>query len=159
MRNLSDAERAELDRIWLQRAREISWFSGDPTTKVGCIVVGPNGVPRAEGVNDLPQGVKDLPERRERPAKYLWTVHAERKAVFSAARAGRSLEACTMYLPRFPCSGCAQAIIESGITEVVGIKPDVSDPKWGEDFEIAIAMFEEAGVRVRFVDEPAVERG
>ena len=51
--------------------------SKDLHTQVGCVIIGPEGEIRATGYNGIPKGVQDLPERLERPAKYLWTAHAE----------------------------------------------------------------------------------
>lgn len=149
---------SERDALFMAAARAIAKQSLD-TTKVGCVIVDAQGTIRASGFNDLPRGVRDLPERRARPAKYSWVTHAERKAVYGAARKGVALEGCTMYMPWFPCSGCAQAIIDAGIVELVAIEPDVSDPRWGEDFRISLSMFEDARVKVRYVNEAAVERG
>lgn len=42
---------------------------------------------------------------------------------------------------------------------LVAIEPDVSDPRWGEDFRISLSMFEDARVKVRYANEAAVERG
>jgi len=58
-----------------------------------------------------------------RPAKYRWTEHAERNAIFSAARMGVSIVGATMYLPWFPCAECARAIVQSGIGALVAYQP------------------------------------
>ena len=55
-----------------------------------------------------------------------------------------------MYLPWFPCMDCARAIVQSGIQVLVAQKPDLSDPKWGEDFKRAIQLFDEAAVTIRW---------
>ena len=47
--------------------------SKDESTKVGCVIVGPNHEIRSTGYNSFPRGVIDsLPERQERPLKYSW---------------------------------------------------------------------------------------
>jgi dCMP deaminase len=45
---------------------------------------------------------------------------------------------------------CARAIVQVGITELIAIKPDLTDPQWGEAFSAALELFAEAGVRVRY---------
>lgn len=46
------------------------------------------------------------------------SLHAETNAIAFAARAGVSVEGCTMYCSMSPCINCAKVIINSGIEEV-----------------------------------------
>jgi hypothetical protein len=48
---------------------------------------------------------------------------------------------------------CARAIAQVGIAELVALKPDLSDGKWGDDFKEALELFSEAGTTVRFYEE------
>lgn len=125
-------------------AHHAAKMSKDLSTKVGCAVIGPNNEVRATGYNGLPRRVKDLPERLERPAKYLWTSHAEENAVAHAARIGVSLEGCVMFVTHHPCSRCARSIIQSGIKEVVIAHGVTNMPD--EEFTVAAQMFYEADV-------------
>jgi dCMP deaminase len=141
------------DKRFIGLALYVQEWSRDPDTKVGCVIVGPKNEIRSIGYNGFPRGVDDSePLRYERPAKYLWTEHAERNAIYNAVRAGISLEGCRMFLPWFPCAACARAIIQSGITELVASKPDFAHEKWGEDFRVATILMEEAAVRIRYVN-------
>lgn len=139
---------------WAQRymalADVVAGWSKDRSRGVGCVIVDPNGSILSMGYNGFPRGVDDDVEaRHERPAKYLWTEHAERNAIYNAARAGVRLEGCTMVLPWFPCADCARGVIQSGITRLVcGQDPDLNDPKWGPGFEVVYDMLNEAGVRL-----------
>jgi dCMP deaminase len=136
----------------MQLARKVAESSRD-TTKVGCVIVSDDmSELLATGFNDLPYGVSDAVERRARPAKYKWTEHAERNAIYSAARLGVSLRGAVMVLPWFPCTDCARAIIQSGIRRLIANQPDLNDPRWGEDFGIALTMFAESGVTVEYVE-------
>lgn len=127
-------------------ARHAATKSKDPSTQVGAVVIGPDGEIRATGFNGLPRGVADLPERMERPAKYLWTSHAEENAVAHAARVGVSLKGCTVYVTHFPCSRCARSLIQAGIAGVVVGPGTTSMP--AEEFAVAEQMFSEAQVAV-----------
>lgn len=69
--------------------------------------------------NGPPAGVQDLPERRERPAKYLFASHAEANVVAHAARLGIKTDGASLYVTHFPCSGCCRTLIQAGITCVV----------------------------------------
>lgn len=128
-----------------------TWFMGfathaatkskDPSTQVGCVIVGPDREIRSTGFNGLPRGVRDLEERMQRPAKYLWTSHAEQNAVAQAARIGVSLTACTAYVTHHPCSACARSLIQAGVTRVVVGPGQTSMPQ--EEFDVAEEMFRE----------------
>jgi dCMP deaminase len=52
--------------------------------------------------------------------QYCQASHAERNAIYAAARLGHPLEGCTLFLNWvIPCVECSKAIINSGIKEVV----------------------------------------
>lgn len=144
---------SSFDQYFVDLARAVSTRSKDRSTKVGCVIVGPDNEIRSTGYNGFPRGINDdTPERHERPEKYLWTEHAERNAIYSAARVGIPLKGCRAYLPWFPCMDCARALVQSGIVELIATKPDLNDPKWGEDFKRVGTLFAEAGVALRFVE-------
>lgn len=135
------------DRRFIALAEHISAWSKDPSTKVGCVVVGPDREIVTTGYNGFPRGVTDDPQRMERPAKYLWTSHAEENAVAHAARIGVSLKGCTAYVTHCPCSRCARGLIQAGVKRVVF--PNEARGTVGMDsteFEVAAIMFSEAGV-------------
>lgn len=147
---------AKWDQRFLRIAQETAQWSKDKSRKVGCVIVGPSKEIRATGYNGFPRGVEDdVPSRHERPAKYLWTEHAERNAIYNAARHGVALECCTIYLPWYPCVDCARAIIQCGIIEVVAVEPDWNDPKYGEEFRTAREMFNECDLLVRYAEGEA----
>ena len=131
---------------FMDLAHKTASRSKDPTTKVGCIVTSKDKVVVASGYNGIPQGVADLPERMERPAKYLWTAHAEENAVALAARVGASLRGGYAYVTHHPCSRCARSLIQAGIEVVYVGKGTTSMP--AEEFTVAKQMFTEAGVYV-----------
>lgn len=119
--------------------------SKDPT-KVGAILVGPDGEVRLTGYNGPPRGVLDNPERRERPAKYLYTSHAEANLIAFAAREGIRTSGCTVYVTHHPCASCARTLIQAGVKKIVVGTGTTSMPS--EEFEVAAVMFREAGVEV-----------
>src|SRR5580704_10834190 len=110
------------DERFMGLAHHIAHWSKESGRRVGAVVVGPDKEIRATGFNGFPRGVRDdVPERhsRETGAKYLWSSHAERNAIYNAARIGVPLKGCVMYVPWFPCVECAKAIIQAGISELV----------------------------------------
>ena len=46
------------------------------------------------------------------------SIHAETNAIAFAAKAGVSVEGCTLYCTMSPCINCAKVIVNSGIKEV-----------------------------------------
>lgn len=140
------------DELFYNMATLISQKSGDLSTKVGCVVVDERNSVLTLGWNDLPRGVKDCPDRRERPAKYLYTEHAERNAIYNAASVGVSLKGGKLYCTMFPCADCARGIIQSGITTVIAPKPDLDDEhrKVTSYHAVSIEMLSEAGITIHY---------
>lgn len=134
-------------------ANTIKLKSKDKNTKIGVVIVGDNHEIVSTGYNSFPRGIDDdVPERQERPEKYYWFSHAERNAIYNAARIGVSTNGCTMYCTcDISCADCAHAIINSGIKKVVFTQSTKEWPdKWKESAERSIIMFKEAGVEVDF---------
>ena len=139
---------------FMELALHISTWSKDPSTKVGCVVVGPDKEIRSQGYNGFPRGVDDDKEYRQtRPTKYAFYEHSERNAIYNACSFGASLKGCIMYVTMPPCADCARAIIQSGIKEVFFMAPPIDAKKitspnnWRETVTHSFEMFDEAGVK------------
>jgi dCMP deaminase len=152
------------DEYYLEICRVVALRSKDPHTQIGCVIVGPAHEIRSTGYNSLPRGIRDdVPERFERPTKYLWMEHAERNGIYNAARAGTATEGCTIYVEIMPCMDCARAIVQAGIVQVViseGRMSGYSSEYYDEHFRNVEELFAEAGVRIRRVagTRPALQR-
>jgi len=131
-------------------ARHYALKSKDRSTKVGCILVSPNGSHVAQGYNGFHRGADDMREQwHERPLKYKVTLHAEDNVISNAARNGVSTEGTTAYVwiessPKSKwthgiCSVCASRLVNAGIVRVV-----VN----GECDELSAQIFATAGVEV-----------
>jgi len=140
------------DGRFIDLAKHISEWSKDPSTKVGCVVVGEDREVRSTGFNGFPRGIEDTAERlNDRDQKYPMICHAEENAIMHAARIGISLKGCTAYVTWPPCSRCARSLIQAGVREVVYPADSEIPERWEEDFEISNRMMSEAGVRIRSV--------
>lgn len=138
---------------WMEMADLIASWSEDRSKKVSAIIVNDRNVLVSMGWNGFPRGISGEDEKKhERPAKYLWTEHAERNAIYNAVSVGTSLRGCTMYLQWYPCADCARAIIQSGISRIVCIEPDWNDERWGDSFKIVREMLTEVEMDVIFVE-------
>lgn len=136
-------------------ARDIALSrSSDPDTQVGCVAVLGDDVVVADA-NRLPDGVAPLPERLVRPEKYRWIRHAEDMVVSGAAEAGLSLEGAEVFLTWFSCQECAIKLARSGIHSLHGSAPDMSTPRWGEEFPRAARVLSAAGICMHLEPEIA----
>ena len=160
------------DTYFKKMCEVVASKSKDTSTQVGAVIAGPDHEVRSTGFNDFPRGVSDVivpkivddkylqsvTDRRQRPQKYLWSEHAERNAIYNAARCGIALKGCSIYIvcsrPLPICVDCARSIIQSGLIEaVIDIDYDKMAENWKTDFkenyEVANLMFYESGVKVR----------
>ncbi|MFL2882200.1 MAG: deoxycytidylate deaminase [Candidatus Poseidoniaceae archaeon] len=140
------------DLRFIGLAQHISTWSKDPSTKVGCVVVGEDREIRSTGFNGFPRGIDDDEDRlMDREKKYPLICHAEENAIMHAARIGVSLKDSTAYVTWPPCSRCARSLIQAGIREIVYPETGKIPERWIEDFTISDSMLNEAGVAVRSI--------
>ena len=140
-------------------AQSIAGLSRDPSTKVGCLIFGKGYEIRAQGWNGAPRGcAADTDDRyNTREEKLMWATHAELNAIVNAARVGTPLEGCALFCTHYPCMGCAKAIVQSGIVQVVCPEPEAGfSERWAEDIKRTRALFYECGVHLITFEEAAV---
>jgi dCMP deaminase len=125
-------------------------YSDDPSTQNGAILVAGWAGEVATGVNHFPEGVVKTAERLERPLKYSYMEHAERDAIYNAAKWGVVTEGLTMYCPWSACDQCARAIVLAGIIKMVRHQSiiDKSPERWKESIAIADGILTEGGVEI-----------
>lgn len=136
-------------------ANTVKLKSKDKSTQIGAVIVGKGMEIVSTGYNSFPRGIDDkLDFRQERPEKYFWFEHAERNAIYNAARIGVSTEGTTMYLScGIPCADCARGIINAGIKKIYCERVDVTKgERWKESQERSWDMFLEADIDVCFYD-------
>lgn len=141
------------DQRFLKLAELFASWSKDPSTKVGCVIVGPDREIRTTGFNGFPRGVSDDARLEDREKKYSIIVHAEANAIYNANLTGVSLKGCASYTYPWPsCIRCAGSLIQAGISEVVSPIREIPE-RWKADFEASRELLLEAGIRVRTVQE------
>lgn len=127
--------------------------SKDPSTKVGAVIVGPDKHIRGSGYNGIPVGIEYTPSMFERPIKYFWFEHAERNAIYAAAKRGQALEGCTLYTGFIPCVDCARGIIQSGIVEIVINKLEKPCKSSSEEMRTFVKnLFRNCNVKLREIE-------
>ncbi|OGU61544.1 MAG: hypothetical protein A2X64_02340 [Ignavibacteria bacterium GWF2_33_9] len=154
-------KRPDWDQLYITMCYLISMRSKDPMTHVGSVIIDSDNVLVSTGYNSLPRGVEIDREfkrvSRDENEKYHWIEHAERNAIYNAARRGTSMKGCKLYVPWTPCTDCARAIIQTGISEVIihqngqDFYDEHTNGKWKNANQKTLTMFLESGVKTRFV--------
>ncbi len=121
--------RPSWDQYHIEECYSVSRRSRDLSTRAGAVIVDKTNTPLSRGYNSLPRGIDfegeigsdGLPSRLSPidGAKYLWTEHAERNAIYNAARVGTPLVGATLYVNWLTCIDCARAINQVGIDKVI----------------------------------------
>ena len=143
----------EQDRAYLELAyRNAKEMSVDPSTQNGSLLVSMDEM--VDAANYFPHGVMTDPSRWEPPMKYAFIEHAERNAIYAAARLGIPTEGSVLYCPWFACYDCARGIIQAGISRVVGHLAcfEKTPDRWKESINIAFTMLHEANVKCDLYD-------
>ena len=136
------------DTYFIEMAVLVAKKSKDRRTKVGCVIVGPNHEVRTTGYNGFCRGINDDDDsRHEQPEKYFWTEHAERNALYNAARNGIALDGCTAYTTLVPCADCTRGLIQSGIKQIMFCSGNANE-KWTDSFQRSLTMAKEAKVEM-----------
>lgn len=144
------------DEYFMNIANQVKLKSKDIHTQIGVVIVGSENQIIATGYNSFPAGIDDnVPQRQERPEKYFWFEHAERNAIYNAAKTGVSTLNTKMYMTcDISCADCARGIINAGIKEIILTPSTKPWPQiWIESAERSLKMFSEAGILVRYYPE------
>jgi len=154
-------KRPDWDQLYITMCYLVGMRSKDDKTHVGSVIADSDNVLVSTGYNSLPRGIENDIEgkrlSRDGGEKYYWIEHAERNAIFNAARRGTILKGCKIYIPWLPCCDCARGIIQSGISEVIihqngqDFYDEHTNGKWVEQHKRTQDMFNETGVILRFV--------
>jgi dCMP deaminase len=133
-------------------AEQVKLKSKDKYTKIGAIIVGEDNEVLSTGYNSFPRGLADnVDSRQERPEKYFWFEHAERNAIYNAARVGTPLKNSTIYLTSgLPCMDCARGIVNSGIKKVYCKEECTTNnkEKWEESQKRSRELLIECGIEI-----------
>jgi dCMP deaminase len=140
------------NEYFLLIAESVKTKSKDKNTQIGAVIVGKNKEILSTGYNSFPRGLDDsLLERQDRPEKYYWFEHAERNAIYNAARVGIPIDGGSIYLTSGPpCADCARGIINAGIKTIYCKKECTTKNKemWGESQRRSLQMLKECGVNI-----------
>src|SRR6202451_2262605 len=98
-------------------ALRASSLSPNRVRRVGAILVAREGT-EIVACNTFPAGVRDIEERHAGDGRFVWMEHAERHAIFEAARRGIATAGGWLTTTFFPCIDCARAIVDAGVASL-----------------------------------------
>ena len=137
--------------VLMDLAKAAAKNSPNKIRQVGAVIEFSDGGGRISACNTFPEGVADLDWRHEGDGRFVWMEHAERNAIYVAARAGRSLAGASIITTLFPCIDCARAIVQTGIRTLTTYEPPMDDPVWGAAFPRSRIILEEGGVKLNLL--------
>ena len=136
-------------RAAMESARRLAQYSPDPSRKNGAVLLDREFRLVSTGINTFPINVESRPERWERPTKYLYVEHAERNAIYEAARHGVCSNYGTLVCLWAACADCARAIIQAGLVRLVRERyASSTDDRWNASILAGDEMLREAGVEI-----------
>lgn len=112
---------------FMKHALEVSKYSDDPNTQVGCILVNVDDILKEKkrigiGWNHFPkQNV--FPTAREgdvQNTKYPYIIHAEQDAIMDCIHSDKNKisDITEVYVTLFPCSNCAKFLVQAGVKKI-----------------------------------------
>lgn len=154
----TDWTQTDFDRHFLSLAYEASKSSDDPKaaispqSAVGAVITIDNRIV-GSSANRLPPILRDSYRFSsiESQDRYVLLEHAERCAIFDAAKSGIKLEKATIYCTRFPCVDCARAIVYFSLARLVVTTGISAEAKWLESQRAARRLLRLSNVRLRYL--------
>tara|TARA_R100000734_G_C3235582_1_gene42019 strand:+ start:69 stop:518 length:450 start_codon:yes stop_codon:yes gene_type:complete len=134
---------------YINLAKEISTWSKDPSTKVGCIAVGEHGQVLSQGYNGFPRNFPDTNENyTDREKKYNYIIHAEMNCIYHATYNGISLQNSTFFIYGLHvCSECAKGLCQVGVKHVIAKDIGFNNQRWKSSCNLAAEIFFQQGVK------------
>lgn len=113
----SSARRQSRQVTLMQIAEVVSRRSTCNRLHVGAVIAKDFRV-ISTGYNGPPAGLPHCSHEEDEADGCTASVHAEMNAILAAARHGVGVEGSALYVTHMPCLACAQAIVNSGLSEV-----------------------------------------
>ncbi len=148
------------DEYFLNIAKAVSIKSKDPKCPVGAVIVSEDNIILSTGFNGLARGVHDDEQTLLNADEKLKVIcHAEFNAITNAARVGgRPLQGTTIYVTKFPCLACCNAIIQAGIKRIYTHDREYwKDDPFDQDHSRKPRVLHEAHVKVDAPYHPAFQ--
>ena len=139
------------DEYFMSVAMLSSKRSKDPSTQVGCCIVGKDNRILSTGYNGAPNNFSDdtFPwEREGNPldTKYMYVCHSEMNAIMNYIGPKELLKDARLYVTLFPCNEFAKVIVQGGVKEVIYLSDKYKDT---DGNKAAARIFKECNVKTR----------
>lgn len=141
------------DEVFAELLRECYEYSMEesqhPSTRTSAMILDRNEI-LVKGVNNLPEGVESKEYRWDEENYDIYPNHAERDAIYKAAKKGIETEGKTMVMPWLPCIPCANAIISAGIKKLICHEEMIerTSERWQEELGESVKLMREAGIEI-----------
>jgi dCMP deaminase len=138
------------NEYFLCMAETAALKSKDPKCRVGAVIASSENIVLSTGFNGLARKVYDNAQLLADPEEKLKVIcHAEFNAICNAARIGVRLEGASIFVNKFPCLACCNAIIQAGIVRVYTHDNRFwDDDPADSDHSRKIAVLKQAGITV-----------
>lgn len=138
------------DEYFLWIAEAVAIKSKDPKCSVGAVIVSEDNVVLSTGFNGLARRIYDDEKLLADAEEKLKVIcHAEANAVFNAARLGVALHGSSIFVTKFPCLSCCNAIVQAGIIRIYTHDNRFwDDDPLDSDHHHKRAVLKQAGIRV-----------
>lgn len=137
----------QYDIAYMKMTYPLAELSYAVRSKVGCVIVSPNGQIVSQGYNGMPCSMPNKCEYLDNDGNMKTNaevLHAESNAISKCAKFSSSTDEATMYVSLSPCIECSKLIVQSGIKRVV-----FGD--WYRTTE-GIKLLLKAGIKVDYLD-------
>ena len=136
------------DAFYLNLAKEVAEkFSKDPRRKVDAVIFR-ESYPLSLGYNGFVRGFPDdILFLQNRDTKNLYSEHAERNAIYNAARNNINIMGASIAVSFHPCHECAKGIIQTGLKRVI-YPADSGVGLWADSIKEARFLFDKTGIEV-----------
>lgn len=133
-----------MNEHFIKMAKEVSYLSADPSTKIGVVLIDEANSILNLGVNKIPDSIKGV-DIHNREEKYKYIVHGEMDALLTCpCQPGQRKHAIYIWgLP--PCASCALSMVHAGIKEVYYACDEIPE-RWKESTAQAALILTKGGV-------------
>jgi len=142
----------EWDQRFLRLARLVAFWSKDPSTKCGAVIVRPDNTLASVGFNGFARGMDDHEDHyADRAIKYPHILHSEWNALRSTQ--DPTLAGTTVYAwPMPPCDECTAPLLQKKVARVVANPPEEDKLiRWQKMFDNAHDMCLQRNVPIEHV--------
>ena len=120
---MTENRKLEYDIAYMNMASCLRELSFATRSKVGCIIVNPDGQIITQGYNGMPKGFPNECEHLDENGNLVTNdevLHAESNAIAKCAKSSEGqCKGATAYVTLSPCLQCSKLIVQSGIKRVV----------------------------------------